>query len=75
MGEKGGGVCELECPKCNKSWGRMKFKYGGDVKAKDVTIMAGKKRKLKDGDPLACSLCGHEYTNYDILLAIAHMGL
>jgi len=71
MGEEGGGVCELECPKCKKAWGRMKFEYGGGVKPSDVKILSGRRKKLKEGDPLECSECGFTYTTWDVVLAIA----
>jgi uncharacterized C2H2 Zn-finger protein len=68
------GSCVLRCPKCKKAFGKMRFTYGGYVKASNVTITAGKKRKLKDGDVLACSLCDFEMSNWDVMLCIAESG-
>ena len=71
MGEEGGGVCELECPKCKKTWGKMKFEYGGCVKPRDIKILRGRRKKIQDGDSLECTECGFQYTNWDVMLAIA----
>ena len=65
------GQCKLECPKCHEHWGNMKFQYDSLVRASDVTIVAGKKKKFKKNDDLACSLCGHRYTEWDLWLSIA----
>ena len=66
--------CELHCPKCKKHWADMKYNYGEAVSASDITIVLGKKKKLKDGESLACSGCSHEYTSFDVMLAIAEHG-
>jgi hypothetical protein len=49
----------------------MKYEYDSRVSASDVNVVAGKKKKFKNGDELACTLCGHPYTNFDVMLAIA----
>jgi hypothetical protein len=63
--------CDLTCPKCHELWGKLSFQYESKVSASDVKIVAGKKKKLKNGDDLKCNLCGHPYTNWDVMLAIA----
>ena len=64
-------TCNLECPKCHKLWAKMKYEYDSRVSASDVKILVGKKRKFHNGESLACVLCGHTYTNHDVMLAIA----
>ena len=66
--------CDLNCPKCKKLWGKLSFQYDSHVNASNVKVLAGKKKKFKKGDDLACTLCGHSYTNYDVYLAI-HEGM
>lgn len=68
-------MCDLTCPKCHKTWGKMKFEYEQPVRGKDVTVTAGKKRKFKDGEDLACTLCGHQMTTWDIILSIHESGV
>jgi uncharacterized Zn ribbon protein len=69
------GECELYCPKCKKLWASLKFGYDTAVKASDVTVLGeGDRKALSDGDSLACSKCSHEYTNWDVMLAIAEHG-
>jgi uncharacterized protein YbaR (Trm112 family) len=67
-------ICELECPKCHKKWAKLRYDFEKEVRASDVTVIAGAKKRLKNGDALSCSLCGHEYTNWDIILAIHASG-
>jgi hypothetical protein len=64
-------MCELECPHCHEAWATLKFKYGSFIKAKDVTVTKGTKKVYKNGETLQCSLCGHQYTNWDVMLAIS----
>ena len=70
----GKATCKLECPKCHKVWGKMKYQFDSRVSAADIIVTAGKKKKFKNGDDLACTLCQHPYTNYDVMLAIAGHG-
>lgn len=63
-------IADLECPKCKEVWGRMRFDFEKPVLASDVTILKGKKKKLKNGEALACTMCGHEMTNWDVILSI-----
>ena len=67
----GKNTCNLECPKCRKVWATMKYEFDSRVNASDVKIIAGKKKKFKNGDALTCTLCAHEYSGYDVMLAIA----
>ena len=60
---------ELSCPHCHEVWAKLSYGPDGSVFAKDVKILRGNK-VLKDGAPLACSLCGYKYTSWDIFLAI-----
>jgi uncharacterized protein YbaR (Trm112 family) len=60
---------KLICPKCHKFFGTMDTKDWPDIAAKHIKIVAGKRRKLKDGDPLSCSLCNYVYNTHDIILA------
>jgi uncharacterized protein (DUF983 family) len=66
--------CTLECPRCKKVWGKLSYEFESYVKASDVKVIAGKHKKFRAGDSLACTCCGHEYTNYDVYLAI-HAGM
>lgn len=62
-------VCSLICPKCTLYWADLRFSYGGSVGAKDVSVHVGP--KFKNGDEMSCPGCQHQYTNYDIWLAVA----
>lgn len=64
-------TCDLECPKCHKLWGKMKYDFDTMVRASDIRVVDGKKKKFRDGDSLECTCCGYEYNNYDVMLAIA----
>ena len=66
--------CKLCCPKCHVHWGNMKFQYNSRVKASDITVIAGKHKRLKDGDALKCTSCGYCYTDWDVMLAVAESG-
>ena len=63
--------CALVCPKCGLYWARMRFQYGTVMKAADIDILVGGKKKFANGDELACVSCKHSYSNYDVMLAIA----
>ena len=73
-------TCDLTCPKCHETWGRMRWEFEKPVQSSDVTVLAGKKNgnkkrtKLKNGQPLACTMCGHPMTNWDVILAIQESG-
>lgn len=67
-------TCELECPKCHKKWAVLKFEFEKAIRASDIKVTAGRRKKFKDGDNLACTLCGHEMTNWDIILSIHASG-
>ena len=67
-------ICDLTCPKCHKPWGKMAFTYASFVRSSDVKVIAGKRKKFKDGEALACTLCGYQYLNWDVMLAIAEVG-
>ena len=62
--------CDLTCPKCKKLWGELSFRFDSHVNPSDVKVVAGKKKKFKKGDTMACTCCGHPYTNCDVFIAI-----
>ena len=66
--------CDLTCPKCHKTWGKMAYEHEKAVCGKDIQVTAGKQKKFKDGEDLACTLCGHKYTTWDIILAVNEAG-
>ena len=65
-------TCKIVCPKCHRYWADIKYDFGGTVKHTNVKIVSGNKKKLKKNDNLACSLCGYEHTNWDVILSIAN---
>lgn len=66
--------CDLTCPKCKKLWGQLAYEFDSFVKPSDIKVVAGKRKKFKDGEDLACTCCGHPYTNYDLFLSIHESG-
>lgn len=65
--------CTLECPRCHGEWAELSWAFDREVKGKDVRVLEGDK-KFKDGEILVCTICGHQYTNWDLLLAMAGSG-
>ena len=63
--------CKLACPKCHAEWAEISFGPKGEVYPKDVKILLGYKKVLKDGDELKCSICNYPHTTWDLALAIA----
>ena len=61
-------IRKMICPRCHKYFGSLDTTDWPDISPKHIKIVAGKKRKLKDGSSLACSLCNYEYTTHDIIL-------
>lgn len=61
----------LVCPRCTRYFADLETKAWPDLKADDVKIVAGAKKKLKDGDSISCSFCDHELTTHDVILAAA----
>lgn len=60
---------KLICPRCHRFWATMDCTRWPNVTAACIKIVAGDRKKFKDGESLDCSLCGFEYTNYDVTLA------
>lgn len=64
-------IRNLVCPKCSRFFATMETKRWPDISCSDIKIVAGTRKKLKDGDSLACSLCRYEFNTHDVILAAA----
>jgi hypothetical protein len=62
---------KIVCPKCLRYFANMDCRQWPNLSAKHISILAGNKKKLRDGDSLKCSLCSHEYTTQEITMAAA----
>lgn len=63
---------KLVCPKCGTFWATLDISGYPNLNGNDVIIIAGKKRKMRDGESLACSSCSYEYTTWDVVLSAAN---
>lgn len=60
----------LSCPHCHAEWAEVKIDAKtGVINPKDVKILLGDK-KFESGDSLSCSVCGYNYTTWDLFLAM-----
>ena len=63
--------CRVTCPKCHEAWAEFVYnEETGEVDPKDVKVIKGPKKRFKEGEALACTLCGYAHTTWDIFLAI-----
>ena len=60
----------MECPRCHKEFATLKWEEGKPVSANGIKVIEGNK-KFKPNETLACTSCGYEYTNWDVMLALA----
>jgi len=62
-------IKKLICPKCHTYWADFDYTDYPNLSSKHLKVLAGNRRKLKDGQSLECSCCSYPYTTWDIVIA------